>query len=141
MGRKEQSKMLEKDMIQSRGFHNVVVNGKATGFQVQIRTQYYRGIWASLLEGAEVTVDGEKFSRDKVTWTLGGKTYTVAELEKTTDVRWPYEEADVLTVPQPGGLAVGLHKIEVTMLFRASYIPERLQPWPLRSERTITLVH
>ena len=131
--------MLEKDMIQSRGFKNVYADGKATGFQIRIRTQYYRGIWASLLEGADVIVDGEKFSREKVLWTLGNKTYTVADLESSIDVRWPFEETAVLTVPKPGGLAIGLHKVEVTMLFRASYIPERLQPWPMRSERTMTL--
>jgi hypothetical protein len=132
--------MLEKDMIQSRGFKNVFEAGRATAFQVRIRTQYYRGIWASLLEGADVIVDGEKFGRDEVLWTLGEKTYTVTELEKSTNVRWPYEEAAILTVPKSGGLAPGVHRVEFTMLFRASYIPERLQPWPMRSERTITLV-
>jgi len=133
--------MLEKDMIQERGFRNLLADGRPVGFQVRIRTPYYRGIWASLLEGADVTVDGEKFSREQVTWTIGGKTYTIADLEKASNVRWPFEEAAVLTVPKPGGLAPGLHKIEVCMLFRASYIPESLQPWPMKSERTITLVH
>jgi len=133
--------MLEKDMIQERGFKNLFADGRAVGFQVRIRTPYYRGIWASLLEGAEVTVDGQKFSPEEVKWTIGDKTYTLAELEKASNVRWPFEEAATLTVPKSGGLSAGLHKIEVCMLYRASYIPESLGLWPMKSERTITLVH
>ena len=133
--------MLEKDMIQQRGFKNLHSGSTPVGFQVRIRTPYYRGIWASLLEGAEVTVDGETFSREQVKWTIGDKTYTVADLEKASNVRWPFEETAALTVPKPGGLAPGLHKVEVLMLFRASYIPESLQPWPMKSERTLTMVH
>ena len=105
--------MLEKDMIQSYGFKNVSAGDQVTGFQVRIRIPYYRGVWASLVEGADLTVDGEEFSRDTILWTLGDKTFTLPELEAASDVRWPFDEPAVLTVPKAGGLAVGLHDIRV----------------------------
>lgn len=131
--------MLEKDMIQSYGFKNVTAGGDTTGFQVRIRIPYYRGIWASLLEGADLAVDGEEFGRDRILWTLGDKTLTLAELEAASDVRWPFDEPAVLTVPKPGGLAVGLHDVHVKLAFRASYMPPDMGPWISRAERKLAL--
>jgi hypothetical protein len=115
--------------------------GTAAGFQVRIRIPYYRGIWASLLEGADVTVDGEEFSRDDILWTLGDKTLTLTELEDASDVRWPFDEPAVLTVPKPGGLAVGMHDVSVKLAFRASYMPPDMGPWITRGERKLALTH
>ena len=41
--------MLEKDLIQTRGFHNIVQDGVVTGFQFEVRLTYYRGIFLSQL--------------------------------------------------------------------------------------------
>ena len=71
--------MLEAHVIQTKGFKNVG-GDEPSGFQVVVRCPYYRGIWASLLEGAELTVDGETFGADGVRWTLGGATFTSDEL-------------------------------------------------------------
>jgi len=133
--------MLEKGMIQSRGFKVVSKDGKITGFQVRIRTPYYRGIWASLLEGADVSIDGEEFPREKILWTLGGKNFTLPELEASHDVRWPFEEAATLTVPKPGGLEVGMHDVRVKLAFRASYMPPDMGPWITIAERKIALAN
>jgi hypothetical protein len=133
--------MLEKDMIQSYGFRNVSAGDQVTGFQIRIRIPYYRGVWASLVEGADVTVDGEEFSRDTILWTLGDKTLTLPELEAASDVRWPFDEPAVLTVPKMGGLAVGLHDTRVQLAFRASYMPPDMGPWITRAERKLALTH
>jgi hypothetical protein len=133
--------MLETEVIQLQGFRNVLKDGATTGFQVRIRIPYYRGIWASLLEGADVAVDGEEFSCDDVLWTLGSKTLTLAELEAASDVRWPFDEPAVLTVPKPGGLSVGVHDVHVKLAFRASYIPPDVGPLITRCERKLVLTH
>lgn len=133
--------MLEKGMIQSRGFRNLSKAGRMTGFQIRIRTPYYRGIWASLLEGADVSVDGEEFSREKILWTLGDKTFTLSELEASRDVRWPFDEAAVLILPKPGGLDIGMHEVRVKLAFRASYMPPDMGPWITNAERKIALAH
>jgi Domain of unknown function (DUF6379) len=130
--------MLEKDVIQARGFKNVG-EGEPTGFQVVVRCPYYRGIWASLLEGAEVTVDGESFGSDSVRWTLGATTSTTAELASSTDARWPFEEPAILTVDKPGGLEPGLHDVQVAVTWRWSYIPVEMQPTTNISGRKLVL--
>jgi hypothetical protein len=115
--------MLEKELIQSRGFKNVSQGGKVTGFQVPFRTTYYRGVWLSLLKPATVTVDGEKFEGAQITWTISGKTYAQADLAKYSDVNWPYLEPAILTVSKAGGLKLGIHEVELTYSYVASYIP------------------
>ena len=37
--------MLEMDVIQVRGFRNIVEGGKVTGFQFRVRSTYYRGMY------------------------------------------------------------------------------------------------
>lgn len=127
--------MLEAHVIQSHGFRNV--DG---GFQLTVRCPYYRGIWASLLEGVEVTVDGESFGADRVRWTLGGETSTTAELSSRTEARWPFEEPALLTVDRPGGLDPGLHDVEVAVTWRWSYIPVEMQPTTNIAGRKLVLV-
>ena len=131
--------MFESHVIQQKGFANV--GGEApTGFQVTVRCPYYRGIWASLLEGAELTVDGETFGTNDVRWTLGGRTFTSEELAEATDARWPFEEPAILTVDRPGGLEPGVHDVEVSITWRWSYIPVEMQPTTNISTRKLVLV-
>jgi hypothetical protein len=128
--------MLEAHVIQTKGFKNV--DG---GFQLAVRCPYYRGIWASLLEGASLTVDGETFGSDEIAWTFGGKTYAAAgELADAVDDRWAFEEPAVLTVGKPGGLEPGLHEVEVAITWRWSYIPVEMQPTTNISSRKLVLV-
>ena len=115
--------MLEKECIQSRGFRNVVEDGKITGFQVAFRSLYYRGVWLSQLRPASVIVDGEKFSGDQLTWTISGKTYRQTDLEQHGDVNWPLLEPAVLTIHKPGGLTQGFHDVEVKYSYSSSYMP------------------
>jgi Domain of unknown function (DUF6379) len=127
--------MLEAHVIQTKGFKNV-----EGGFQVAVRCPYYRGLWASLLEGAELTVNGETFGPDDVRWTLRGRTFTVAELAEATESRWPFEEPAILTVDKPGGLEPGPHDVEVSITWRWSYIPVEMQPTTNISSRKVVLV-
>jgi len=131
--------MLEAHVIQTKGFRNVG-EGDATGFQVTVRCPYYRGIWASLLEGAEVAVDGETFPAERVRWTLGGRTFEAPELARSAETRWPFEEPAILTVEKPGGLDPGLHDVQVSITWRWSYIPVEMQPTTNISNRKLVLV-
>ena len=115
--------MLEKPCIQSRGFKNVEENGKIIGFQVKIRSLYYRGLWLSQLRPATVSVDGETFSGDQITWTINGVTYTQAEMASLGDVHWGLLDQATLTVTKEGGLESGSHDIEVSYTYSCSYFP------------------
>jgi len=115
--------MLDKEKIQSRGFKNIEADGKIIGFQVCVRSTYYRGIYLSQLRPATVTVDGEQFKGDQIKWTIGGKTYTEDEMAGIGDVNWALLEPAVITVAKPGGLAQGAHKVQVDFNYSASYMP------------------
>jgi sugar phosphate isomerase/epimerase len=115
--------VLDFPIIQGRGFHNVVEEGRATGFAFQLRNPNYRGGAASMLDGIEVVVDGERIPDHVPLWTLQGRTLTLDELRASTDVRWQLDEPATITVPKPGGLSVGVHQLEVTVYLRRSYFP------------------
>lgn len=119
-------KTLEFPTIQSRGFRNVSDGDRIIGFQVPIRLNYYRGVWLSQLRPATITLDGETFEGDKITWTIDGKTYEQDELAENPDINWGITVPAVLTVRKPGGLELGLHDVEVFSQYSASYLPPRL---------------
>ena len=115
--------MLDLNVIQGRGFRNVVEDGAVTGFQLHLRNPNYRGIAASLLDGVEIVVDGERIPPSVPLWTLQGRTFTLDQLRASTDVRWQLEETATITVPWPGGLSTGVHDIDVRVFLRRSYFP------------------
>jgi hypothetical protein len=55
--------VLDRDIIQGRGFRNIAKNGEVTGFQLRLRNPNYRGTAGSLLDGVEIIVDGERWGR------------------------------------------------------------------------------
>jgi hypothetical protein len=131
--------MLEKEMIQLRGFKNISLNGKLVGFQVPFRTTYYRGVFLSQLGEATVTVDGEKFSGTQITWTISSRSYAQAELANFSDLHWPYLEPAILTVSKAGGLKMGLHEVEVSYEYSASYMPPSMDPQRASGKRKMIL--
>jgi Domain of unknown function (DUF6379) len=126
--------MLDLPMIQTRGFRN-----RDGGFDVSIRLPYYRGLWASLVDGASVTVDGEHHPADTIEWAIGDEEYTLAELSSSPDARWPVDVPATLHVPRAEPLAIGLHDVEVELRVRMSYIPEELQPTIWSEERRLVI--
>src|SRR4029078_7763992 len=132
--------LLERDLIQSVGFRNVTEGGRVTGFQFRVRMPSYRGMAAALIGGSAVRVGTAVDVAPGVPlWTLGGKTYSLQQLWDSDDVRWPLEEAAVVTVPLAGGPPEGTHQGTIEVLLRASYIPVEHQPSRTRSSRWVTL--
>lgn len=115
--------MFEKYMICTRDFCNVVREGKVAGFQLKIRINYYRGCYLSMVDTVRLVVDGEEFPSDRMTFTVGGRTYTFPELAKATTERWFFGEPATLTVAKPGGLRPGMHTVQLGLFIRNSYIP------------------
>ncbi|ORX23790.1 D-mannonate dehydratase [Thermoanaerobacterium sp. PSU-2] len=115
--------MLEKEVIQYRGFHNIYENGVCVGFQLCIRSPYYRGVWLSQIRPGRVIVDGEVFPWDTIIWVIDGKEYTTDELAKSGREFWRLTEPAVLKVKKAGGLKQGYHDVSVRFGFSASYMP------------------
>ena len=132
--------LLERDLIQSVGFRNVRESGRITGFQLRLRIPSYRGMTASLIDGVAVRVgDIVDVAPDVPLWTLQGKTYTLQELWDGDGVRWPLEEAAIVTVPFEGGLPDGVHEVSVELRLRMSYIPIEHQPSTYNVTKHVTL--
>jgi sugar phosphate isomerase/epimerase len=132
--------LLERDLIQSVGFRNVREGGEVTGFQLRVRMPSYRGMTASLIDGITVRVgDLVDVPADVPRWTLQGKTYTLAELWESDGVRWPLEDAAIVTVPFEGGLPDGVHEVSIELRLRMSYIPAEHQPSTYRVTKHVTL--
>src|ERR1700677_672172 len=113
--------MFEKYMVCDNGFRNVTEKEKVTGFQLQARIAYYRGMFLSMLEDYAVSVDGEAFPRAAIKFSIGGRTFTLDELQEQTTLRWQFKEVATVTVAKPGGLASGMHTLEVTQRLRVPY--------------------
>lgn len=119
--------MLERDLIQTRGFHNIRENGEITGFQFEVRLTYYRGIFLSQLRPGPVTADGETFPKEQVIWSLGGRDYSYQEIIYNSETHWGPLEPAVLKIRKPGGLAPGYHEITAGYKYSSSYMPPKLQ--------------
>ena len=117
--------MFEKYMVCDNGFRNVTEKEKVTGFQLQARIAYYRGMFLSMLEDYAVSVDGEAFPREAIKFSIGGRTFTLDELQEQTTLRWQFKEVATVTVAKPGGLASGMHTLEVTQRLRVPYTDTR----------------
>lgn len=132
--------LLERDLLQSAGFRNIVEGDRITGFQFHVRMPSYRGMAASLVDGIAVRVgDIVDVGPEVPRWTFGNRTYSLAELWESDGVRWQLEEPAVVTVPLPGGLPEGVHEVSVELRLRMSYIPVEHQPSVYRATRHITL--
>lgn len=132
--------LLERDLIQSVGFRNVTDGRRVTGFQFRLRMPSYRGMAASLIAGVAVRVGNVvDVGPDVPLWTFGGQTYTLQQLWESDGVRWPLEEAAVVTVPFDGGLPQGVHELSIELRLRMSYIPVEHQPSTYRVSRKVTL--
>ena len=132
--------LLERDLIQSVGFRNVREGDRITGFQLRVRMPSYRGMAASLIDGIAVRVgDLVDVAADVPLWTLQGRTYSLAQLWDSDDVRWPLEDAAIITVPHEGGLPDGVHEVSIELRLRMSYIPQEHQPSTYNVTKHVTL--
>ena len=116
--------MLEYEGVQYKGFRNIYnEEGEATGFQVGIRMIGYRGAWLSEFRFGYIEVDGEKFLADRCTFVVSGVEYTYEETFNLGRVKWPLNEAMIVRVQKPGGLAQGSQTVSALYGQVASYVP------------------
>jgi len=127
--------MLEKQNIQSRGFHNIYdADGNAIGFEVCVRSTYYKGIWLSQLRVGDVVIDGEVFGRDNQLWIINDVEYTADEMEKISQIHWHILDVATIRIMKEGGLSQGYHDVEVNFGTVSSYGPAKFAPRPETDE-------
>jgi len=130
--------MFEKYMIMTRGFKNVRRDGDIEGFQFNLRTSYYRGVYLAIIAGLEVSIDKENFQADQIRVAFGGRDYTLDAMAREETARWPFGEPATVTVLKKGGLRPGQHEISVTQVIKPAYIPGR--GFVANARKKITLV-
>jgi hypothetical protein len=119
--------MFDRYMICEDSVRNLSRAGRAVGFEFGARIAYYRGLGLSMVEGLEVSVDGEKVPAGQLRFTVGGRTFTLAEMETEYEARWEFGEVATVTVLREGGLAPGEHRIGLVEQLRIAYMPFPLQ--------------
>jgi hypothetical protein len=117
--------MFDRYIILEDSLRNVTDGGEPTGFAFEIRMPYYRGLGLSMVEDVAVTVDGHRYPREAVTFSVHGNTYTLEEMETEYEDRWEFGEPATVTIEHPGGLRPGEHVVENEQRLRISYLP-----WP-----------
>ena len=132
--------MLERALVQSRGFRSISPAGARTGFEFLLRLPNYRGLRASLADGVDVTVDGECFPYTANRLVVADREMTLEQGRAATDLRWAVDELVIVRVAKPGGLAVGVHEISVGVRIRQPYFPIEFQPSVIHETREATIV-
>jgi hypothetical protein len=107
-------------------------DGTVTGFRVQVRIGFPRGMPLSMVEGFEVYVDHDNgpatdavhAAPTDVLFRLRGRTYRIDDLADIVDQRWEMGEVAELLIARAGGLTPGLHIVTVTQFLRVGPTPE-----------------
>ena len=118
---------MEREIIQSVGFRNLVEDGVVTGFQFKVRLPYYRGVFLSQLRTGDLIVDGERFEGKDLIWNIHGEDYTTAEMAGDYQTHWSVMQPAVIKVKKSGGLAQGAHELTFGFCFTSSYMPPIVQ--------------
>lgn len=132
--------MYEYPLIQATGFRNYGPVDARDGVEVRLRLPNYRGMRLSLLDGVDVTIDGEFFSYEINKLRLHGEVYDLEGMRDATTVRWAMGDFGTVLVPKVGGLTPGIHHVKVAARTRAPYFPPHLQPLQVNCERLATIV-
>jgi hypothetical protein len=98
-----------------------------SGFEVDVRIPYYRGVALSLIEGLELTLDGQAVPREAIRFALRGEERTQDEIADDARTRWEFGEVATLRAEWRDGLAAGEHVVEQATQLRISYLPTPLR--------------
>lgn len=113
----------EKYLIVNDSLKNVVKNGDIIGFELNVNLDYYHGIFLSLVNGFEITVDEDTYTNKDITFTVHNNTYEIDEMQFVRNDRWEFTEPATLTFKKPGGLTKGSHTVDVMEELNISYFP------------------
>jgi hypothetical protein len=130
---REASKIRATDMYSTHvlsdiGARSVYLDGKRTGYVINLKTCYYRGLPLSCIDFIELEVDGEPVRPEDMTVFCGGKEYAYLDLFKDdmeTETYWPFGSLLRVVVKKDGGIPQGRHQVKVHLGVRCSYTPTR----------------
>ena len=111
------------DVVVDDSLENCYVDGETTGYQFKVRLSYYRGQFLSVIDQFAVKVDGEDVPNETIKFCINGKQFAPDEFHRCCSEFWQVIEPATVRVIKPGGLEDGEHEVDVTLVFRSSYMP------------------
>ena len=111
------------NVIVKNSLKNCRNGSQAWGYQFELRLDYYRGHFLSVIDDFEVYVDNEKIADEQIKFCINGKEFSPVEFDKCYSEFWQVTEAAVIKIIAPGGLSRGEHRVDVTMYYRSPYMP------------------
>lgn len=108
-------------VLQDEGFHNILLNGKKVGVNLDININYYRGLALSCVQKLEVKIDGQEIPQHLMVFELNEKKFPVDRLPELFEEYWGIKETAHLMIFN-NGLEDGEHEVELTLHFRNPYM-------------------
>jgi hypothetical protein len=102
---------------------NFSINGKPYGFQMDVRLNYYRGLFLSCIDEFGVVVDGEAVDPLDLTFSINDKDFSVFNLNEKISEFWNVLHKARISAKKPGGLSVGQYEIKLILILRSPYLP------------------
>jgi hypothetical protein len=96
---------------------------KGEGLTVFLRLPYYRGLGLSMVEDIAISVDGHSYPREQLRLSLRGNTWSLSDMETEYGDRWNFGEKARLDVLTDDAVAMGEHRVKVSIRLRISYLP------------------
>lgn len=93
------------------------------GYEFQIRLNWYRSLPLSSVEKVRLILDGQPVDPYEIIFGINDHEYQLDELADLYEEIWFVQDSAILTVKQPGKVAIGEpHTIEVEIALRFPYI-------------------
>lgn len=103
----------QKYMLPEDKIHEVYDDGNVIGIECSILLPAYHGYPLSMIDHIVARYDQAEFINDPMTLTVGGHTYTFKQMKTMSTIFWEYGEYAKLFIPIPGGVGLGVHKLQV----------------------------
>lgn len=118
--------MYDTHILTDVGCRSLWEHGKKTGYCVNIKINYYRGLPLCCIDQITLEVDGEKVDPETMYVQHNGREYPYLELLKDdfpTDIYWIFGELLRVVIKKDGGIDQGRHQVKLTLGTRRSYTP------------------
>jgi sugar phosphate isomerase/epimerase len=97
---------------------------ECTGFELEVKNFYYRGVPLALFESAYVEIDGEVYGPESMLVAIDGEVFKFEDMRDVTLHYWNKGYNAKLIIAKPGGLSAGEHKVSANVSVRAYYMRE-----------------
>lgn len=118
--------MYETHILTDEGCRSIWEHGKKTGYALNIRINYYRGLPLCCIDEISLWVDGEKADPDAMFLQHRRREYPysrILEDDFPTDFYWLFGEPLRIVIKKDGGISQGVHKVKLRLGTRRSYTP------------------